>query len=779
MRGIVQGVGFRPFVHGLALRHRLAGSVCNVAGAVLIDAEGGTATLDQFLVELHGTAPPLSQIESIEWDSLPVAHLAGFRIEESVVDATGSNLIAADVATCRECLAELFDPGDRRFRYPFLNCTNCGPHLTIIRGAPYDRCRTTMSSFAMCDDCRAEYEDPSNRRFHAQPTACPACGPRLELVTSDGREDATADPLMRFAEGILLGQIGALKGLGGYHLVCDARNEQTVAELRRRKRREEMPLALLVRDAHHARRICEVSSAEQALLESPKRPIVLLRRIQGSAVCESVAPGNPYLGVMLPYTPLHHLLADSVDDIPLVMTSGNRTHEPIAYRDDDASERLHGVADMLLRHDRTIHVRCDDSVTRVVAGQELPVRRSRGYAPLPIRLPHECPRPMLAVGGQFKVVFALAQERQAVLSHHVGDLDHYDAYRQFEHDIRLFEDLFHTPELIVHDWHPEYLSTHYAENRARHDHLPLLGVQHHHAHMASCMAENGLDGPVIGVTFDGTGFGIDETTGTPMIWGGEFLVGDYRGFRRAAHLRAMPLPGGDRAVNEPWRMAVAALREADCDTAILARRQSEATIQAVETLLRRAGQIRMTSSAGRLFDAVAAIAGICDRVSYEGQAAMRLEWAATDVTPDGEYPFELLPAVSGHAACVVDTRPTIRAVLADALRGVEPARIARRFHSTLAAMIVATCRHIRQETGLDMAVLSGGVFLNSLLTVEVAERLTAAGIRVYRHRLVPPNDAGLCLGQLAVAAALDKTSAPALATQLSASVCQTPIHQPT
>ena len=758
VRGVVQGVGFRPFVYRLAVRHGLRGFVRNQAGIVLIEVEGTASALDRFLAGLADSGPPLSRIDSIDWRRRPLVHLPEFHIDESLPGSADQVMIAPDVATCDDCLAELFDPRDRRFGYPFLNCTNCGPRLTIIEGTPYDRSRTTMDRFRMCPACRAESEDTHHRRFHAQPTACPACGPHLEAVDSQGERIETVDALGLFVVTIRQGRIGALKGLGGYHLVCDARNQTAVADLRRRKAREEMPLAVMVGDVAAARRLCRVSAAEQSLLESPQRPIVLLRRLQGdiSQVCDAVAPGNPNLGLMLPYTPLHHLLMRATAGIPLVMTSGNRTHEPIASRDDDAVKRLGPVADTILRHDRPIHVRCDDSVTRIVDGVELPIRRSRGYAPLPIRLPIACSRPVLAVGGQFKGVFALGRERQAILSHHMGDLDHLEAYRQFERDIALFEQLFPLPELIVHDLHPDYLSTHYARARATRDNIPCVAVQHHHAHMASCMAENGLTETIIGVTLDGTGFGRDET-GEPSIWGGEFLVGNYRGFRRAAHLRSAPMPGGDRAVKEPWRIALAYLVAAGCDIGLLHDRVTPEAVRTVEAMLSRGLNAPLTSSAGRLFDAVASVIGIRDRVSYEGQAAMELEWAATDVPPDSEYAFDVQPQPADcdgpRPPLVIDTRPLIRGVVADVRMGTAASRIARRFHSTFVSMIALTCNRIRESTGLNAVVLSGGVFLNALLTSECVKRLSQEGFRVYRHRLVPPNDAGLCLGQLAIAAA--------------------------
>jgi hydrogenase maturation protein HypF len=731
VHGVVQGVGFRPFVYGLACRLELGGFVQNRSGSVLIEAEGAADRLDLFLRQLANGPPPLARIEQISWQRLPPRGECHFRIEASETDAASAILISPDVTTCADCLAELFDPADRRYRYPFLNCTNCGPRLTIICGAPYDRERTTMACFAMCPACRAEYDDPANRRFHAQPTACPVCGPRLSAPLSD------------FVAALRAGYIGALKGLGGYHLVCDARNAPTVVELRRRKQRDEKPFAIMVRDMPALLSLCEVSTAEEELLRSPRRPIVLLRKRESADIAAEVAPGNPYLGVMFPYTPLHHLLCSELSDTPLVMTSGNRSDEPIVYEDADASKRLRGIADVLLTHDRPIHVRCDDSVTRVVAGRELPIRRSRGYAPQPVALPLACPCPLLAVGGQLKATFALGRERHAILSHHLGDLDHYDAYRAFERDIGLYEQLFAVrPERIVHDLHPDYASTRYAGQRAAAD--ELIAVQHHHAHLASCLAEHGLDEPALGVIFDGTGYGSDGA-----IWGGEFLVGGYRAFRRAAHLRYVGMPGSERAIREPWRMALAHVLDAGLAADLLSCRIPALALRTCARMLERRLNTPPTSSMGRLFDAVAALAGLRDRVSYEGQAAMELEWLATGQPPAGAYPFEL----TAGEPVQIDTRPLIRAVAADVGRGEVAARIARRFHTTLVELIATVCGQLRQATGLTTVVLSGGVFLNALLTAEVEARLGEEGFRVYRHHLVPPNDGGLSLGQLAIAAA--------------------------
>jgi hydrogenase maturation protein HypF len=753
--GIVQGVGFRPYVYGLATRLRLRGFIKNVNGGVLIEVEGETHSLDRFLDELTAEPPPLARIDDLRWSSRPARGDRSFRIEASDRDEDSPIFISPDVATCDDCLAELFDPRDRRYLYPFLNCTNCGPRLTIITGSPYDRERTSMASFAMCRQCRAEYEDPGNRRFHAQPIACPACGPRLRLLDSSGEPvPGRVDPLAGAVDGLRRGGIVAIKGLGGYHLACMAGYPAAVAELRRRKHRDEKPFALMVPDLAAARALCEIAPGEESLLLSPRRPIVLLRSKPGIHVAEGVAPRNPRLGLMLPYTPLHHLLLHELGGMPLVMTSGNRSDEPIAYDDRDALERLAGIADFYLVHDRPIHLRCDDSVTRVIAGAELPIRRSRGDAPSPIRLPIPCDRPTLALGGQLKATFALGRDRNAFLSHHIGDLDHYDAFRAYGEAIAHYERLFGLgAECLVHDLHPDYASTRYAEEHA--GARPMIAVQHHHAHVASCMAENGLDEPVIGVAFDGTGYGIDGT-----IWGGEFLVGDYVGFRRAAHLRPVVLPGGEQAIREPWRMAAAYLLDAGLDLSLLAASVAPAARDTVERIIARRFNSPVTTSAGRLFDAVATLAGVRQRVSYEGQAAIELEWLATGVEPDGVYPFEIEERRGDgmrESPLVLDLRPMICAVAEDVRRGFDARRIARRFHSAMVEAIVAVCGRLRAETGWDALALSGGVFLNALLTAEAAARLEGEGFRVYRHRQVPPNDGGLCLGQLAVAAARLRT----------------------
>ncbi|HWE01623.1 MAG TPA: carbamoyltransferase HypF [Tepidisphaeraceae bacterium] len=776
IHGTVQGVGFRPFVYNLAAAFDLGGFVRNYTGGVTIEVEGESQTLDQFIRAIVSNPPPLAHIERWSCEQQPPKGDRHFHIAHSAIEPDAPIVIAADSATCELCLAELLDPRDRRYRYPFLNCTNCGPRLSIVTGAPYDREQTTMASFAMCPLCRAEYEDPTNRRFHAQPTACAVCGPSLVALDAGGRRIDTPDPLAHFVAAVRAGKIGAMKGLGGYCLIADAGDSQAVALLRQRKHREEKPLAIMVRDLAACEALCEIDAAERRLLLSSARPIVLLKRRAGMAgLSDQIAGENPCVGVMLPYTPLHHLLLNDVSGVPLVMTSGNRRDDPIAYEEAEAVEKLAGIADVFLAHNRPIHVRCDDSVVRVTGAHESPIRRSRGYAPQPIPLPMECRFPILAVGGQLKATFALASDRRAIVSQHMGDLDHFGAFTAFEKDVALYERLFSLrPKRIAHDLHPDYASTRYARRRQSEQGIQTVGVQHHHAHMASCMAEHKLNEPVIGVTFDGTGFGTDG-----KIWGGEFLVGDYRGFKRAAHLRYVGMPGGESAVREPWRMAAAHLLDAAAACNAFERRIDASSLRTVRRMVERQFNTPSTSSAGRLFDAVAALIGVRDRVSYEGQAAVELEWLANKAAPSsaGPYLADLPDSQAGGFAAgfktedrtraslppatadaepwwIVDTRPLIRAVARDIDAGVDSRTIAQNFHSTLSGTIVDVCRKIRRRTGIAKVVLSGGVFLNALLAVETEDSLGAEGFDVYRHRLVPPGDGGLSLGQAAIAASL-------------------------
>ncbi|WP_339153821.1 carbamoyltransferase HypF [Actinomadura luteofluorescens] len=722
VEGVVQGVGFRPFVHGLATGLGLSGLVGNDAGGVFIEVEGAPDRVGRFLDGLRTRPPRLALVERVTTRELDAVGRGGFAIVGSDGSGERRALVSWDAATCDDCLREMRDPGDRRHRYPFINCTACGPRFTIVTGVPYDRPNTTMAGFAMCAPCAAEYEDPADRRFHAQPVCCPACGPSLTI-----RPDA-GEPLDAARAALADGAVLAVKGLGGYHLAARAADPGGVAALRSRKHREDKPFAVMVPDLEAARALCDLSEAEEALLAGPRRPIVLARRRPDAALADAVAPGNRAVGLMLPYTPLHHLLVTE----PLVLTSGNVSDEPIAYRDRDALERLAPIADAFLLHDRPIHTRTDDSVMRAFRGRPLPVRRSRGYAPEPI--PIAAGRPVLACGAELKNTFCLTRDGRAFVSPHIGDLENHETLRAFEEGVAHFRRLFGIePDLIAYDPHPEYLSTKYALDQD----LPGVAVQHHHAHIASCLADNGAAGPVIGVAFDGTGYGTDGT-----LWGGEFLVADLRGFERAGHLEPVPLPGGAAAIREPWRMAAAYGVPGDLP---VARRPGWA---AVTALARRGVNAPPTSSMGRLFDAVAAVLGVRDRVNYEGQAAVELEQCA-DLTETGAY----RAALNGTAGFTVAGGDLVDAVVADLRANVPVPVIAARFHNGVAALVVDAASRIRSQTGLGTVALSGGVFQNMLLLDRAVSGLEGAGFDVLTHHRVPPNDGGISLGQAAVATA--------------------------
>jgi hydrogenase maturation protein HypF len=724
LRGIVQGVGFRPFVYGVAVRLGVGGFVLNSSAGVVAEVEGPVAAVDEFVRALTSEAPPLAWIQDVD-----VADMAGlgevaFEIRESAAAAGEFALISPDVSTCDDCLADMSDPHNRRYRYPFTNCTNCGPRYTIVQDIPYDRRNTTMAKFLLCDECRREFEDPGDRRFHAQPNACPVCGPRLSAPV----EEAIA--------ALAAGRIVALKGLGGFHLACDARNEGAVARLRLRKRRSDKPFALMCRDLAAVERICELDSQERELMMSAQHPIVILA--SRGVIPEPVAPGNRTLGVMLPYTPLHHLLFAGSPYDTLVMTSGNLSEEPIVVSTDDARERLSGVADFFLVHDRDIFMRADDSVARVVEGRARVLRRSRGYAPRTIELGRDAGE-ILAVGGELKNAFCLTKGGHAILSQHIGDLENYETLVFFEETLANLKKLFRVePRVVVHDLHPNYLSTKYALEMPK---LRKLAVQHHHAHIASCMAENGLDGDVIGVALDGTGYGTDG-----RIWGGEFFTGGYRDFRRRAHFRYVPLAGGDTAVREPWRAALSYLVATFgyVPDGILDAIPAE-RVRAVRSMMETGFNTVETSSCGRLFDAVAAIVGLRREINFEGQAAIELEQVA-DPAETGRYDF----AMRTGNAWELDFRPTIAAIVGE--RSVETA--SARFHNTVACAIAETCKRLREESGLGRVCLSGGTFQNVRLLRSTCTLLRAAGFEVYLHAKVPPNDGGIALGQAAIAASL-------------------------
>ncbi len=745
VRGAVQGVGFRPFIYRLAAELELNGWVNNTAHGVFIEVEGAREMLERFLLRVEREKPAISFIQSLESSFADPVGYVGFEIRKSDGAEAKTALVLPDIATCPECLHEIFDPANRRFGYPFTNCTNCGPRYTIIESLPYDRPRTTMKKFTMCAECEREYGDPLNRRFHAQPNACPECGPQLQLWSEHGEVLAQrGDALQQAAEAIRQGRIVAVKGLGGFHLMADARNEDAVRRLRERKHREEKPFALMYPSVEAVLQDCEVAPMEERLLRSPESPIVLVRRRDAlSALAPSVAPGNPMLGVMVPYTPLHHLLMRELG-FAVIATSGNLSDEPICTDERDAVERLRGIADLLLVHDRPILRHVDDSIVRVMAGREMVMRRARGFAPLPVMLEEEMPT-LLGVGAHQKNTVALSVGRQVFLSQHIGDLETEQANLAFERVVESLEDLYEvTPVVVACDLHPNYVSTEYA-NRIS---AQPVRVQHHYAHVLGCMAENGIAAPVLGVAWDGSGWGPDGT-----VWGGEFLKIDEYGYSRAARLRPLRLAGSERAVREPRRCGLGLLVETMGEevyahpklTPLQAFSASELKI--VATMLRQGLNSPWTSSAGRLFDGVASLIGLRQISRYEGQAAMELEWLAGKSDDRGRYDFALTPAAAETPA-ELDWAPMVREILTEVARREKPETIARRFHNTLAEMIA----HIAAEYPGVPVALSGGCFQNRLLTELTVARLEGAGIKVYWHQRVPPNDGGIALGQVVAAA---------------------------
>lgn len=748
--GIVQGVGFRPFVYNLATSLGLNGWVRNTSAGVDIVLEGEQRALDDFLCRLRTEVPPLAHLDEVTAAPCAPAGYQTFEILKSEGIADAFQPISSDVSICPDCLRELFDPNDRRYLYPFINCTNCGPRFTIIKDIPYDRPKTTMADFPMCPACAAEYRDPANRRFHAQPVACPECGPQvwLEMTQVGQASNIPASQAVSETQQLLAqGRIVAIKGLGGFHLACDACNPRAVEELRRRKLRVDKPFALMMPSLEVVEQHCHLSPDERALLESPARPILLLRRRSISAIADQVAPGQEHLGVMLPYTPLHYLLFSgdpAWQNAVLVMTSANLSEEPICTDNAEARERLSGLADAFLMHNRDIHIRTDDSVMRVLPdGGLYPVRRSRGYAPFPVRLPQEQP-PLLAAGAELKNTFCITNGNYAFLSHHIGDLENYETLQSFEQGVAHFETLFRVkPAAIACDLHPNYLATRYAQERAERDNLPLIPVQHHHAHIAALMAEHGLDGsePVIGVSFDGTGYGDDG-----KIWGGEFLLADYAGFKRFAHLRYFPLPGGDAATRRPSRTALGLLHALGLDWDDSLPTHADLCYDdrtALRSQLAHGINSPLTSSMGRLFDATAALAGVRQRVNYEAQAAIEFE-ALADPDETGFYPFEL-------AAGQVDPTAAIEALLADVLAGQPVSRVSARFHNGLALLVRDVCDRLRVESSASRVALSGGVWQNVTLLMKTIPLLQKSGFQVYSHHKVPANDGGLALGQAVIA----------------------------
>jgi hydrogenase maturation protein HypF len=745
--GTVQGVGFRPFVYRIATNLDLVGSVCNTSAGVSIDIQGPAERVEAFCSALTNDAPPLARIQSTNFSDLPVQEIKEFTIRHSEPSNSSSAQISPDIAPCDECLAEMFSKSDRRFSYPFINCTNCGPRFTIIESVPYDRPATTMKSFEMCDKCASEYDAPLDRRFHAQPNACEICGPGLSFVNSDkSKTIKSGKPIELALKELRDGGIVAIKGAGGFHLACDATNASALAKLRERKMRDKKPFAVMVGNIQEARKLCHISETEERLLASPERPIVLLKKLDRCELPRSVAPGNKYLGLMLPSTPLHHLLFS--DSQVFVMTSGNLSDEPLAYRDEEAMERLQNIADAFLLHDREINIRIDDSIARDMAGRPVLMRRARGYVPEPIHLNFDMPK-ILATGADMKGAICLTKGANALLSQHLGNLENAEACESFESAVSHLSKLYDIePDIITCDLHPDYFSSRYAESKAKSHSVNIIRVQHHHAHIAACMAENDLPNEnIIGIALDGTGLGTDDT-----IWGGEVLVANYEKFTRAAYFSPAPLPGGDMAAREPWRMALAYLTKS-CDREIVdtwARTipVDMEKVKLVSEMIDKDINSPMTSSCGRLFDAVAALIGLRLVNSFEGQAAMELEQIA-DIDESGYYDF----SIEGSE---INFSLTIKEILADLYMEIPTSTISGKFHNTIVEALRKSCRAILDDPQFTIddskVCLSGGCFQNLLLTSKLKKILENEGFTVYTHSLVPPNDGGIALGQAAIAA---------------------------
>ena len=752
IRGAVQGVGFRPFVFRLAAEMKLCGWVSNTAQGVFIEVEGNRADLDRFLLRIEREKPSVSFIQSLESSFLDPIGYSEFAIRESESEGLKTTLILPDIATCPECLKEIFDPNNRRHLYPFTNCTNCGPRFTIIESLPYDRVNTSMKGFAMCPDCRSEYEDPHNRRFHAQPNACPVCGPRIEFWDSAGKRICeNLHAMLEAVKAVRNGKIVAVKGLGGFQLLVDAANDDAIGRLRERKHREEKPFALMYPSLKQIEQDCFVSELEERLLLATESPIVLLRRRDGEAAGDAgiglarlsaeVAPANPFLGVMLPYTPLHHILMRELR-IPVVATSGNLSDEPICIDERDALQRLQGIADYFLVHNRPIIRHADDSIVRIMAGRELVLRRARGYAPLPIQIDSELNQQIIAVGAHLKNSIALLHSKNVFISQHIGDLETTESFDAFRDAIRDFKELYGVEKApLVCDMHPDYLSSKFAHESTDN----VFEVQHHYAHIASCMAENHVEGPLLGVSWDGTGYGLDGS-----IWGGEFLRIDEQSFERTASFKQFKLPGGDKAVREPRRSAVGVLYEIldsllfslDDISALRSFKQSEREV--LHQMLLKGLNAPMTSSVGRLFDAVASLIGLRQLVRFEGQAAMELEFLTLGVNTEDYYPFEVIPASGSNSISIIEWKSIVLGIVDDVRRSVDNALISAKFHNSLVSIVL----EVANRVGLEKVVLSGGCFQNVYLTEHCIDGLRRAGFRPYWHQRVPPNDGGIALGQI-------------------------------
>jgi len=753
--GVVQGVGFRPFVYNLALRHCLRGYVCNEDGTVEIEVQGEQQAVSSFLHDLEFKAPPAALIRSISTRSeLPEETRADFQILPSKHKVTNQKFVPPDLATCVQCLRELFDPVDRRFHYPFVNCTNCGPRFTIINSLPYDRCATTMASFAMCAACQREYEDPADRRFHAQPNACPVCGPRLSFIDSTGNRNNVVDAIQSALGALRNSQIVAVKGLGGFHLVCDALDKEAIQKLRQRKRRQSKPLAVMMTDLDMIEGYCRFSAQEADELNSPRHPVVLLKKLADCDLPHELAPGLDRIGVMLPYAPLHHLLM-AAHKRPIVATSGNWREEPIAIDNEEALVRLKDLADSFLMHDREIYSRYDDSVVQFVRSERTILRRARGFAPLPLQLPFKSNLNVLAFGGHLKNTFCLIRDDQAFISQHIGDLENLETQDHFNQVLKTYLDLFDiAPGLVSHDCHPDYLSTSMARDFSKKHSLPKRAAQHHHAHVVSCMVEHGITQPVIGVAFDGLGYGLDGT-----LWGGEFFLTTLSEYERLAHFQALPIPGGNLAIKQPWRAALGYIEAtSSVDSSLygpfiaeLKERQGEPTLTLVSKQLRQKLNSPRTSSCGRLFDVISALLGVCWQVDFEGQAAMELETIAEVATGcDGVYPYAI---VCDRLPWVIKLGAIIEGAYRDLLMQVPVSLIALKFHHTIAQIVVDVCSKIGQSTMNTTVCLSGGVFQNRLLLDRTCDLLAERGFKVFFPNELPANDGGLSLGQAVIALA--------------------------
>ena len=747
IQGIVQGIGFRPFIYNLAKKFDLNGFILNTSSGVEIEVEGDSENIEQFFKTIENNNLPLAHITSIERISLSPANYQDFIICESVASTERTTLISPDICVCKDCLAEMRNPKDRRYRYPFINCTNCGPRYTIIEDVPYDRLKTSMRNFQMCEDCQQEYDNPTNRRFHAQPNACPVCGPQVELLNSKKEKLDTIEPIIKTIELLKHGYVFAIKGLGGFHLTVDAENNDAVIRLRQRKNREEKPLAIMSADLNRIHQFAHISPEEEALLTSPQRPIVLLKKKVPNMIADQVAPKNPNIGVMLAYTPLHYLLLDDEEILALVMTSGNLSEEPIVIDNDEAFELLDKIADYFLIHNRDIYLRSDDSVVRKIDSETRIPRRSRGYVPQPIFLHKEFPK-ILACGAELKNTICLTKGKNAFISQHIGDLKNMESYEFFDLTVRHLKRILDIePEIIAYDLHPDYLSTRYALEQSG---AELIGVQHHHAHIASCMLEHGFEEPVMGLSFDGTGYGLDGN-----IWGGEVLLVDEAKFSRLANFDYVSMPGGDMAIKEPWRMAISYLHYVYKDNfwnlkLPLFYQFKENKIRFIVNMIDKGLNCPKTSSLGRMFDGISSLLGICNHSTYEGQAAIMLEMEINDQRTDEFYNYEWS---KGKESYLISPTPIIQGIVNDFMSGIGSNLISYKFHLTLIKLFTDLCFQLKKQTGIDKIVLSGGVFQNANLLAGLSRELRIKGLNVFSHSKVPTNDGGIALGQVAVAAA--------------------------